>query len=68
MRFIKDLLCVVLMSDDSDVKFLCADDASLVVVEYYLARKFNEMVADIESEMEMEFTDFWNGLKLDDIK
>lgn len=36
--------------------------------DQYLARRFNEMVAEIEKDMEMVFTDFWNGLTLDDIK
>jgi hypothetical protein len=39
-----------------------------VFLEYYLGRRFNEMVADIESEMTTELSDFWNNLKLDDIK
>ncbi len=45
-----------------------ADKNIEIFVEYYLGRKFNEMVAEIEKNMKMEFSDFWNGLKLDDIK
>ena len=36
--------------------------------DYYVARRFNEMVDEIKNDMEMEFSDFWNNLKLDDIK
>ena len=39
-----------------------------VFADQYLARRFNEMVAEIENEMKIELTDFWNGLTLDDIK
>ncbi len=45
-----------------------ADENIEIFVEYYLGRRFNEMVAEIEKNMKMEFSDFWNGLKLDDIK
>ncbi|MBQ7778949.1 MAG: peptidylprolyl isomerase [Clostridia bacterium] len=36
--------------------------------DYYVARRFNEMVAEIQKDMKMEFSDFWKNLKLDDIK
>lgn len=39
-----------------------------VFLDYYLGRVFNEMVAEIQENMEMEFSDFWNTLKIDDIK
>ena len=39
-----------------------------IFIDHYVARKFNEMVAEIESGMKIEPTDFWNNLKLDDIK
>ena len=45
-----------------------ANDNMGIFVDYYLGRKFNEMVAEIEKNMKIEFSDFWNDLKLGDIK
>ena len=45
-----------------------ADKNIAIFVDYYLGRKFNEMVAEIEKDMEIELSDFWKDLKLDDIK
>ncbi len=44
-----------------------ADKNIAIFVDYYLGRKFNEMVAEIEKSMEIELSDFWNNLRLDDI-
>ncbi len=51
-----------------DIDLEYAKENVAVFVDYYLGRKFNEMVAEIEKEMEIELTDFWKNLKLDDIK
>lgn len=45
-----------------------ADKNIEIFVDYYVARKFNELVSEIEKSMKMEFSDFWNDLTLDDIK
>lgn len=37
-------------------------------VDYYIARRFNELVNEIQKDMKIELSDFWNNLKLDDIK
>lgn len=51
-----------------DIDLQYAEKNIDVFVDYYLGRKFNEMVAEIQENMKMEFTDFWNNLKIDDIK
>ncbi len=52
----------------SEIDLEYANENIATFIDYYVARIFNEMVAEIRENMKMEFSDFWNNLKLDDIK
>ena len=56
----------IVLREDIDMDH--ARDEINTFTDYYVARIFNEMVAKIEGTMKIEASDFWNSLKLDDIK
>ncbi len=45
-----------------------AEENLNTLADYYVARRFNEMVEEVKNSLKIETGDFWNNLKLDDIK